>query len=328
MWIGRQLDLGPRTTRSLSRGVSASELERVRRGVFRAPDKATQKQADALSGRERAEKKRQRFLEDVVAVMVTRKRMPVLSHRSALAVWDLPASREWPHTVDILVGQSSNLRSKNRVRVHRDEYGGHDVVEHNGFLVTTPVRTIVDLARDGDFEGAVVALDHALNPRLASAMQLVTRDDARACLAAMSSSRGRALATKAIEFARAEAGSPGESVSRIGIHVLGFAVPELQVRHASPRGGYYETDFEWIDYRQIGEFDGLGKYLKASVPPGKDPGQVVHDEKVREDDLREEGNGVTRWGWQEVRHLPTLRAKLLGAGIPIVRRPLRLPDFQ
>jgi hypothetical protein len=170
-------------------------------------------------------------------------------------------------------------------------------------------------------------LDHALSTRLATAAQRVSKDEARACLEALASSRGRLLATQAIEFGRGESGSPGESVSRIGIHTLGFAVPQLQVVHASPRGGYYETDFEWVEHHQIGEFDGVGKYVKAALLSNQDPGLVVHKEKLREDDLRAEGNGVTRWGWPEARNLPALRAMLLSAGIPMVRRPLRMPTY-
>jgi len=321
--FARRLDLGPRTDRSVRRAVPARELERVRRGVFRPIGSGDEH--PGLSGRERAERARQLYLDRVVAVMMTRHRMPVLSRHAALAVWGLPVVRPWPRIVDILVGPSSNLRSKNGVRVHRDEYGREDVIEYNGFLVTSPARTIVDLARDGDFEAAVVALDHALSPTLASSAQMLTKDDVWTCLDAMPSSRGRALATKAIEFGNGKAGSPGESVSRIGIHVLGFPAPELQVRHAAPNGGYYETDFEWLEYHRIGEFDGVGKYLKRELPAGTDPGEVVHREKIREDDLRDEGNGVARWGWPEARRLPALRALLVKAGIPLVRREINAP---
>jgi hypothetical protein len=318
----RRIELGPSTDRSLRRAVPAGELERLRRGVFRP--RAEDSKRDILSGRERAERERQHYLDQAVAVMMTRHRMPVLSHYAALAAWNLPVVRPWPRVVDLLVGPTSNLRSKNGVRVHRDEYGREDVVEYGGFVLTTPARTIVDLARDGDFEAAVVALDYALSGR-ASSDQLVTKDDVWACLDAMRSSRGRALATKAVEFGNGKSGSPGESVSRIGIHVLGFPAPELQVRHPAPNGGHYETDFEWLEYRQIGEFDGLGKYLKRELAATSDPGKVVHEEKIREDNLRGEGNGVARWGWPEALHLPTLRELLLKAGLPIVRRPVDAP---
>ncbi|TFB99968.1 hypothetical protein [Cryobacterium mannosilyticum] len=74
-------------------------------------------------------------------------------------------------------------------------------------------------------------------------------------------------------------------MSRAAIFELGFPDPLLQTCHLNPRGGFYFTDFEWPAYRLIGEFDGKGKYVKDEYLRGLTPGEAVHREKVREDDL-------------------------------------------
>ena len=49
----------------------------------------------------------------------------------------------------------------------------------------------------------------------------------------------------------------------------------------------------------IGEFDGKVKYGRL-LRPGQDPGDAVFDEKRREDAIRDEDWGVTRWTWSEL----------------------------
>jgi hypothetical protein len=108
------------------------------------------------------------------------------------------------------------------------------------------------------------------------------------------------------------------------IHELGFPAPELQVEHRAPDGGKYFTDFEWPAHRVIGEFDGKGKYLKDEYLGGRTPGEAMYDEKLREDSLRDEDNSVKRWGWDDAWKRTPIRVRLLAAGLPIVRPPVRV----
>ncbi len=105
----------------------------------------------------------------------------------------------------------------------------------------------------------------------------------------------------------------------MAIFELGFPDPLLQTCHRNPRGGFYFTDFEWPAYRLIGEFDGQGKYLKAEYLRGLTPGEAVTREKVREDDLRSEGNRMARWGPSDVRQRGSLLRILTTAGLPVLR---------
>lgn len=245
--------------------------------------------------------------------------------RTAMAIWKLPTIDDWPSSVELLEPPGSARRSKRGVVVHRAAFADAEIVPWGDHFVTTPARTIADLARAGEFTATVVALDFALSTRAAAA-QRVTKDEVRAVLDRVGNARGRARAGAAVEFADGRSGSAGESLSRVGIFRLGFEPPELQVRHPHPNG-YYDADFEWPPERNrppsIGEFDGLMKYLNEELLRGKEAGQVVVAEKLREDFLRDEGNGFTRWGWREARRpVQLLRPKLIRLGIRIVRRPL------
>ncbi|TFC85135.1 hypothetical protein E3T28_12110 [Cryobacterium sinapicolor] len=262
---------------------------------------------------------RQRYLAEIRAVVATRLSDPVISHQSAAAVWGIPLPDAWPGTVHVLASPDSRARSKNGVTVHRSHVPAGDVVDIDGMLVTSPARTLLDLARTMSFATAVVAIDHALNPRSASPEVFLTETVLREKLQASMSPRGSARALRAIRFGRPNADNPGESLSRVAIFELGFPDPLLQTCHRNPRGGYYFTDFEWPAYRLIGEFDGQGKYLKDEFLRGLTPGEAVTREKIREDDLRSEGNGLARWGPADVRDRRSLLRILTTAGLPILR---------
>ncbi|MFW8746088.1 hypothetical protein, partial [Mesorhizobium japonicum] len=73
------------------------------------------------------------------------------------------------------------------------------------------------------------------------------------------------------------------------------------------------ADFAWPSYRLIGEFDGMGKYVRSDLTAGRDPAEVVVAEKLREDRLRAAGWRVVRWGWAQARSVPALRQVLTDA---------------
>ena len=262
---------------------------------------------------------RQQHLIRVEAVAATRRHPPVISHRSAAAFWGFPERTGWPVNVDVLAQPDSAARSKNGVVVHRTPFTDADVAEVGGLLVTSPERTLVDLARSENFVDAVVALDFAVDPDRARPGILTTREALLDRVVRADNARGQVKALRAIRFARPGAQNPGETESRVLIFRLGFPEPDLQTRHDNPRGGYYYTDFEWPFFRIIGEFDGLGKYLKEEYLRGMTPGQAVVQENIREDDLRREGNDFARWRPEHLRQPLRLKAILLDAGLPAGR---------
>ncbi len=180
-------------------------------------------------------------------------------------------------------------------------------------------RTLADLAAVQSFRHATAPVDHALREGLVSHAILLEELNARGPF------RGERRVRGALAFGDARSRSPGESLSRAVIHELGFPVPDLQRRHRDPRGGSFFTDFEWPEFKVIGEFDGIAKYFKPEYAHGRDPGEVVYEEKLRVDALRNEDNRVKRWGWHDAWQIAPVRDLLLSANLPVVRRPVWPP---
>ena len=293
--------------RSLRRDRDTGGLLRIRRGAY----------ADALKWG--ALSSDERYRARVLAVVGTRRRMPVVGYDSAAALWGYPRLGPWPAHVHLIAHEASAIRSKNGVLVHREPLEPEDVVDLDGLLVTNPERTLVDLARTAEFGHSVSAIDRALNPARCAPEASVTKEALRMVLDRTASHRGRKLAAKAIDFADGLSDNAGESGSRVAIFALGFPAPVLQRRHINPRGGFYFTDFEWPALSTIGELDGRGKYLKEEYLGVATPGEAVYEEKIREDHLRAEGNAFARWSLPDVMHTERLRTILLRAGLPILR---------
>ncbi|WP_157509298.1 hypothetical protein [Glaciibacter superstes] len=166
---------------------------------------------------------------------------------------------------------------------------------------------------------SVAAIDRSFNLERSTEQNRATREQLLDVHDRLRTTRGRRQASKAIMFANGLADNPGESKSRVVAFELGFPPPELQRRHVNPRGGSYYTDLEWPEFHTIGEFDGLGKYFKEEYLGRKTPGEAMHEEKVREDHLRAEGNAFARWEPRDIGDPARLQKILLGVGLPIVR---------
>ena len=104
--------------------------------------------------------------------------------------------------VHVLARPASHARSKNGVLVHRTEFDWDEILEIDGVLVTSPARTLLDLARTAPFAVAVVALDHALNPDRADPQVLVYAEELSEMLGRAGSARGLARGQRALDFAR------------------------------------------------------------------------------------------------------------------------------
>lgn len=233
---------------------------------------------------------------------------PVFALTSAAAVWGLPRIEAWPDAVRLLVDTPTRGRGSALVRPHVGRDAEVDVVGE--VRVTTPARTIVDLARTGSLHSAVAAADHALRHRLCSRAQLLAEVDA-----VPPRVRGRNTARLVGALADPLSMSPGESLSRVQMFLLNLPKPQLQqeVRDGEGLVGY--VDFGWEGV--VGEFDGKVKY---GVPEGADASaatEAVWREKQREDRIRRQAR-VVRWVWSVALDPARLGARLAEYGI----RPL------
>jgi hypothetical protein len=303
-----------------SPAVTPSDARQVRREHRRGTSTRLHRGVYAESHRLATLTPRARHLAQVNAIVETRRIRPIIGHLSAAVFWGMPIRPAMPTTVHLIVPPGSGAHSKNGVTVHKELLAHGDVVEVNGLLVTSPLRTLLDLARVAHFVTAVTALDFALHERRSKLFLPLPKSALLEGVASLGAARGYSRARSAVEFSRPGADNPGETHSRIVIAELGFPVPELQVRHVNPRGGYYYVDFEWPEFRRIGEFDGKGKYLKPEYLDRMSPGDAVVEEKIREDHFRAQGHGVSRWGPGDVNGRRELRRILLEAGLPCSRQ--------
>jgi hypothetical protein len=218
----------------------------------------------------------------------------VVSHVSAavlhgLPTWTIPLAR-----VHVTKSRPDHGRRSRSVHVHPAHLDPTEIVMVDGIAVTSVARTVIDAARGATFEQAVVVTDAAL------AIGLVTRDELARALGNLARRRGVSLARRAVEFADGRAESVGESRSRVAIARAGLPAPRLQWPVRRPNGTLIgRVDFAWLDYGVIGEFDGEIKYGRL-LRPDQSPGDVVFEEKLREDELRTEAWEVVRWTWPEL----------------------------
>jgi hypothetical protein len=126
---------------------------------------------------------------------------------------------------------------------------------------------------------------------------------------------GSVRASRVLDFASGRSSSPGESLSRVNIHLLGFRPPELQVPFSDDDGFIGYVDFYWPELDLIGEFDGEAKYRDPRYLRGRSAQQAVIDEKYREDRLRRLCRAFARWDWTVARNRDLLAARLSPHGL-------------
>jgi hypothetical protein len=218
----------------------------------------------------------------------------VVSHVSAavlhrLPVWRLPLDR-----VHVTRDRRTGARRGTCVHVHAAALDGDEIVEIAGLAVTSVGRTVADLARTVRFEEAVVVADAALHAGSVGPAALV------AAVERAPHRPGNPAARRVVAVADGRSESVGETRSRLALLGAGLPGPVLQHVITSATGRHVgRVDFWWPRHRTVGEFDGRVKYGRL-LRPGQEPGDVVFEEKRREDLLRADGLRVVRWVWDEL----------------------------
>lgn len=245
---------------------------------------------------------------------------PLFSHVSAAVLWGLPLYRIGDKPVQIVLDGRRHSRVIAGV-VRRDmQLAAEDVSEVDGFRLTSLNRTVFDVARTAPFDTAVGCADAALRRVCVTGNAVAHDADAQWRSAAMKLARpglrGVRQARRVIDFADGRAQLPGESVSRVRLHQLGFSHYDLQVPVVGALGNQYWVDFGFPRSRTFGEFDGEGKYTDAALRSTPTAQAAVLAEKQREDDIRGmTGWGFARWGHDHIRTPDALGARLAAFGV-------------
>ena len=112
--------------------------------------------------------------------------------------------------------------------------------------------------------------------------------------------------------------SPAESAGRVNMYLAGFPEPRLQTPFYDVDGFIGEPDYDFEGYDHLGEVDGKFKYFKPEFLRGREPGDVIYEEKIREDRFKALPKKVTRWDWAVCISVPKMRARLMRDGLPVV----------
>ncbi|KAA1422611.1 hypothetical protein FE697_010490 [Mumia zhuanghuii] len=218
----------------------------------------------------------------------------VLCGPSSLAVQGKPLVGADLSRVHVVRRDGQTGRDQAGVRHRRFAVSDEDLVEIDGRLMTSEVRAIWESGVCNSPRSSLVLMDHAL------LAETVTRDDLERVGDVFASWAGSRAPRTALALADGRAESAGESVTRWFFHVFDLPMPDLQFvvvdAYGEPIG---RTDYAWHDHRLLGEFDGKIKYARGFVE-GKDPDDIVMDEREREKQLCARRYGMIRFVWRDV----------------------------
>ena len=216
----------------------------------------------------------------------------VISHQSSalvhgIATWGVDLT-----SVNVTRRDGARGRREAGVIHHIGKIDDDDIVEVDGIPVTRPARCVWETACIASIEAGLVTMDSALH------LKLVTQDELKDAAKNFANWQGSRSARITARLADGRAESPGESRSR---HLFWrFHLPKPTLQHyVNTSNGLFiaRTDFAWLDYRHLGEFDGKVKYDGTFDEDGR---RTVFDEKRREDAARGELFGMSRLDWHDL----------------------------
>lgn len=266
---------------------------------------------------------RQRHIAHMQAAQLRHRSPLVFTHDSAAAALGYPAYGFYGSTVHAATEASRHPTPS--LTWHRMALDDDDIVECGPFLITSPERTLCDIARTTPFMRTVGIVDAAVRTRRVDDPSRfpprvdleALRDRARE----LGKRRGSRRALTAMNFARDGADSLGESISRAQEFLLGFPEPRLQFTVHDDEGFVGETDQAWPEFELLGEFDGHTKYTRAVDSKSRPIDEIVFAEKVREDRMRATGPSMARWLWGDAHDGHRLAQILEKAGLPRESKP-------
>jgi very-short-patch-repair endonuclease len=185
------------------------------------------------------------------AVLLNAPARAVISHRTAAELWGIEIPLQQPdNRIHLTVATGSAVRGRLDRCVHRVPFDDGDVVQRDGFPVTTPARTWRDLAMVLEPAALLAVTDQLIVERC-------TTSELRAELDRRPTGRGAARAKAVLPLADARAESPMESVLRWLLHAAGLPAPVLQFTVRAPGGRFLgRADLAWVEEKVLVEFDG------------------------------------------------------------------------
>lgn len=279
--------------RQIQQRLDSGEWIALRRGVYCTPVRNAYARTSP----------RLRHELDILAAQLAVRRPAVASGWSAAVLHGLPTPSTWAGqpppvvTLTVPIGHGKRLPG---VRLHAGEVGGDQITEISGISATSLARTAVDIARWAGVAADALAVTDAVL-RYGDA----TKEELACLLRRFAARPGHVQARRVIARSDPAAESPLESHSRVMFVEYDLPTPESQVEIHDLSGRLIgRVDFLWRAMDTIGEADGRLKYTI---------GDVIYQEKRREDRLRDLGFEVVRWDFADIRHSPRATADRIRA---------------
>ena len=209
-----------------------------------------------------------------------------LSHRSAAALWGIWGEGR-RRTVEVILPTRHGRKRRPGIKVHRPEIlPPEELTEYEGFLVTSPPRTVLDLA--------TLLRGRQLERAIDEAARLCTPDD----LLAVASLARRPGSLRLIAALRMH--EPGSTATRSKLEELflmlcrrrGLPQPEVNVPLLD-----YIVDFLWRDARLVAEVDGLATHGTRDA---------FESDRDRDGRLAVAGYRVVRFTWRDITRRPAV----------------------
>lgn len=223
----------------------------------------------------------------------------VISHHSAALVHDLPLVGSRPAEPALTIAIPGGVHGRrDRAGSLRAAWLPDWQVERRGaWAVTSPARTVCDLAREQPALSALVAIDAALS------RGLTTRRAVLEVAIGCSWWPGGAALSGLLREADSGAESPYETVARLSCRELGLG-PVPQVWAYDDNGPIGCGDLWLPQLWSFLEVDGDVKYTQAANP------EILLDEKRRQERLQRAGFGVARVAAREARLTSVISARV------------------
>ena len=290
-------------------GYSPDEVDRaVRTGLWRRVRRGAYAEPGLVDGASEIALHRLR----THAVIAASESAPVVSGVSAAVLHGLDLSGQNLARFH-LTHPGISARIEGDVHHHDASLNDDEIVIVDGLHATSVARTAVDVARDCEtFEQGVITMDSALRCERTTLPILTRRSEE---CSRWPHARGVA---RMVRFADGRAATPGESRLRVTYAAAGLPPCEPQLYVYRLGGGLLGiADLAAIAQKTLLELDGRMKY----GIDGQDPVDQVYREKLREDDLREVGHEVVRFGWAAAGHVSVVAERVRAAFRRAADRP-------
>jgi len=215
----------------------------------------------------------------------------LLSHAPAAVLWGFRPPREEPMHVTV-VGRDVRSRT---INVHRSHLDPRDATRHQGIPVTSPARTLLDLATTTPQR----ALDRATEE--AQVQRRVTPHSLNEQFSRYPRHRGTAALKQAIRT------DPSLTRSEAERRLLGLIrAARLPAPEANRRVNGYEVDFLWREPGLIAEVDGYAFHSSRSS---------FERDRRKDQDLGAKGYRVIRVTWRQLTDGPEAVIATLAAAL-------------